>query len=131
MKPLPLACCKPRLQRETRAPAEEPWLREEGWINVAAKVEDNGECYFVLSVETPILAGDCLCPGVRMDMATASKTSTATWRPQADEILDNDNVRWARERRTQPTYINDAVERRAMRQKLVDAHPDNPRNRGA
>ena len=43
----------------------------------------------------------------------------------------HDNLRWARERRSQPTYIDDAVERRAMRQKLVDAHPDNPRNRGA
>ena len=61
MKPLPLAC-KPRLQQESWAPAEEPWLRQAGWINVAAKVEDNREFYFELSLETPILAGDCLDP---------------------------------------------------------------------
>ena len=77
LKPLPLAC-KPRLQQESWARAEEPWLRQAGWINVAAKV-DNREFYFELSLETPILAGDCLDPWL------------STW----TRLLNNDNLRCA------------------------------------
>ena len=44
LKPLPLACCKPRLQPETWAPPEEePWLRQTGWTFVAAEAQENSE----------------------------------------------------------------------------------------